>query len=82
MGGEGNLLRIAQKKINLTIRTNGDWDTQNSLGFRDTNRSFNHGQTTRPNPSQKKKKEKKKRTYRIVDVAAPADHRMKWEINT
>ena len=34
----------------------GKWDAQNSLGFWDTNGSFNLGQTTRPSDGQKKKK--------------------------
>ena len=35
------------------------WDAWNSLGFWDTNGSFNFSQTTRPSISQKKKKERK-----------------------
>ena len=39
----------------------GEWDAQSFLGFWDTNRSPNLGQTTRPSDSQKKKKEKKEK---------------------
>ena len=45
---------------------------QTSLGFWNTNGSFNLGQTTRPTDSQ----QQKKRTSRIVDFTVPADH---WE---
>ena len=38
----------------------GEWDTQNSLGFQDTNGSPNLNQTIRPSNSQQKKKKKKK----------------------
>ena len=58
----------------------GNWDAQTLLGFWDTNGSCNLGQTTWLCESQqqkKKKKKKKKRTYRIVDFAVPADHRIK-----
>ena len=40
------------------------------------NGSPNLGQTTRPNESQRKK-----RTYRMVDFAIPADHRVKLKEN-
>ena len=50
----------------------GKWDAQTSLGFWDTNRSPNLGQTTRPS-----NKQQKKRTCQIVDFAVPADHRIK-----
>ena len=50
------------------------WDAQNSLGFRDTNRSPNLSQTTRFSDSQQ---QQQKRTCRIVDFAVPNDHRMK-----
>ena len=33
----------------------GEWDAKTSLGFCDTNRSPNLGQTTRPSDSQQKK---------------------------
>ena len=48
------------------------WHTQNSLGFWHLNGSLNLGQTTRPydNPQ-------KKRTCKIMDIAVPADHRVK-----
>ena len=52
----------------------GEWDTQNPLGFWDTNGSPNLGQTTRPCNNQQKK-----RTCRIVDFAVPADHRAKFK---
>ena len=52
------------------------WEIQNSLGFWDTNESSNLGQTTRLSDSQQKK-----RTYRIVDFAVPADHRVKLKEN-
>ena len=48
-------------------------ETQNSLGFWDTNESFNLDKTTRPSDSQ----QKKKRICRIVDFAVPVDHRIK-----
>ena len=49
----------------------GKWDTQTSLGFRDTNGSPNLGQTTGPcnNPQ--------RRACRIVDFAVLAYHRVK-----
>ena len=47
-------------------------ETQNSLGFLDTNESPNLGQTTRLSDSQHKKK-----TNRIVDFAVQADNRAK-----
>ena len=48
------------------------WDAQNSLEFWDTNKSSNLRQTTRSSDCQQKK-----RSYRIVDFAVPADHRVK-----
>ena len=51
----------------------GKWDAQTFLGFWDTNRSSNLGRMTKPSDSQ----QKKKRTYRIVDIAVPTDHRVK-----
>ena len=53
------------------------WDARNILAFCDTNGSSNIGQTTRPSDSQQKEKKRKKRTYRIVDFAVPADHKIK-----
>ena len=47
-------------------------DVGSSLGFWDTNRLPNLGQTTRS-----KNNQQKKRTCRIVDFAVPADHRVK-----
>ena len=47
-------------------------DAQNSLGFWDTNRSPNLGQTTKPSDSQQKK-----RTCQVVDSGVPADHWVK-----
>ena len=48
------------------------------MRFWDTNGLLNLGQTSRPWDSQQKKKtKKKKRTYRIVDFAVLADHRVK-----
>ena len=55
------------------MKKNWNGDAQNFLEFWDTNGSNNLGQTTRPIDSLKKKK----RTYRIVDFAVPADHRVK-----
>ena len=49
------------------------WDAQISPVFGDTNGSPNFGQTTRPSDSQ----QKKKRTYWIVNIAVPADQRVK-----
>ena len=55
------------------LRTHpGEWDAQSSLGFWDTNKSPNLGQTTKPSDSQQKK-----RTCWIVDFAILADHRVK-----
>ena len=51
------------------------WNTQSSLGFWNTNRSLNLGQSTRPSDRQKKKK-----NWR-VDFALPADHRVKFKEN-
>ena len=51
-------------------------DTQNSLGFSDTIRSTNLGQTTKPSDSQQKT-----RTCGIVDFAILADHRVKLKEN-
>ena len=48
-------------------------DAQHSLGFWDTYRSSNLGQTTRPIDDQKIEG----RTGRIVNFAVPADHRVK-----
>ena len=53
------------------------WDAQTSLGFWDTNKSFNIGQIIRPSESQKKKK----RISRIVDYAVPTDHLVKLKEN-
>ena len=49
----------------------GEWDSQTPLGLWHTNGSPNHGQKTRPYSN------KKKRTCKIVDIAVPADHRVK-----
>ena len=54
------------------------------MGLRHTHGSPHLGQKTRPNNNQqkKKKKKKKKRTCKIIDLAVPADHRIKlkeWE---
>ena len=54
----------------------GEWDTQNSLGFSDTNRSLDLGQMTRPSDSQQKK-----RTCRVVDFAVQTDHKVKIKEN-
>ena len=51
------------------------WHPQTSLGFWNTSRSFNIGQTTRPYNNQQQ--QKKKRTKKIVDFTVPADHRVK-----
>ena len=48
----------------------GEWDAQISLGFWDTNKSPNVGQTT-------KRKERKNQNCRIVDFAVPADNWIK-----
>ena len=50
----------------------GEWNVWTSLGFSDTNRSFNLGQTTRFSDSQQKM-----RTCRVVDFAVPANYRVK-----
>ena len=48
------------------------------MGLLQTHRSPNLGQKTRPyNNQQKKKKKKKKRICKIVNLAVPADHRIK-----
>ena len=75
------------RNLNLTIRTNGICTTQNSYWrmrckissrILATNGSPNLGQKTRPyNNQPQKKKRKKKRTWKIVDFAVPADHRIK-----
>ena len=44
------------------------------MGLWHTHGTPNLGQKTRPNNNQQKKK---KRTYKIVDFAVPADHRIK-----
>ena len=49
----------------------GEWHAQNPLGFWDTNGSPNLCQTTRPYNNQQKK-----RTFKIVDFAVPAEHRV------
>ena len=49
-----------------------EWDTQTPLWFWDTKGTPNLGQTTGPREGQQEK-----RTYQIVDVAIPADHRVK-----
>ena len=54
----------------------GEWDTQNSLWFWDTNGSPNPGQKTRPSNSQQKK-----RTCRIVDFAVLVDLWVKFKEN-
>ena len=48
-------------------------DTQTPLRFRDTNGSLNLDQTTRSYTNQ----QQEKRTFRIVDFAISADHRVK-----
>ena len=53
----------------------GEWDAQNSLGFRDTNGWPNLSQKTRPSDSQQK--QKTKRNCHIVNFAVPDDHRGK-----
>ena len=45
----------------------GEWDTEISLGFRDTNWSPNVGQMTRHSHSQKNKNKKKTREKREPD---------------
>ena len=55
----------------------GELDAQTSLRFWDTNGSPNLGKTTRPSDSRQKK-----RTYWIVDLAVPADHRVKLKEST
>ena len=50
----------------------GEWHTQTPMGLWHTNGSPNFGQKTRPYSNQQKK-----RTCKIVDVAVPADHRIK-----
>ena len=64
MWSTGNCAR----NLNLTIQISGirpgEWDEQASLGFWDTNRSPNFGQTTRPSNSQQKKKKKRKKKKR------------------
>ena len=71
--------------LNLTMPTNGicknstcprTWHSQTPMGLWYTNGSSNLGQKTRPyNNQQKKRKEKK--ICKIVDLAVPADHRIK-----
>ena len=56
-----------------------EWDKQNSRGFKNTNRSLNPGQKTRPNDNLKKKA--KKRTSNVGDFAVPVDHREKIKEN-
>ena len=54
------------------------WHTQTPMGLWHTNGSPNLDQKTRLyNNQQKKKKKRKKKTCKIVDVAEPADHRIK-----
>ena len=50
----------------------GEWDAQAPLGFWDTNGLPNLGQTTGLHNNQQKK-----RTCRLVNFVAPADHRVK-----
>ena len=49
--------------------------TQNSLGFRDTNRSHNLSLKSRPNEPIEKKE--KKKNCRIANFAVPTDHKIK-----
>ena len=79
MGGECDLLGIVQEieiwlyyemVYALTKICSGEWDTQNSLGFWDTN-----GRKTRPSDNNEKRKWK--RTCRIEEFAVPADHKGK-----
>ena len=80
-GGEGDPLGIVQevwiwpyKQIVFAQPRicSGKWDAQTSLGFWDTNRSLNLGQTTWPGDNQQKK-----RTCQIVDFAILADYMVK-----
>ena len=82
MGGIGNPLGLVQEieiwPYEQIIYAQprifpGEWDTQTSLGFWDTNGSLNIDQTTRYYNNQ----QKRKRICRIVDFAVPADHRVK-----
>ena len=50
----------------------GKWDAETSLGFLDTNRSSNLGQTTRPSVSQEKKG-----IGQILEFGNPANQRVK-----
>ena len=54
----------------------GEWAGLTSQGFWDTNGSPYLGQTTRPSDSQPKQ-----RSYRIVDIAVPADDRVRLKEN-
>ena len=67
-----NLTILNQIVYEQTRICPGEWEVQTSLGFRDINRSLNFGQTTRLNDNQQKKE-----SFRIVDNAVPADHRVK-----
>ena len=49
------------------------WHTQTSMGLWYTNGSPNLGQKTRPYNNQ----QQKKKIWKIVDLAVPADHRLK-----
>ena len=70
MGGEGNPRGIVQRiwiwayewvaYIQSGI-CSGEWDTQTSQVFWDTNGTPNLGQTTGPSDNQKKKKKKKEK---------------------
>ena len=69
------------RNFNSTKRTSSTCTTQhlswrmthtNSSGILTSNGSLNLGQTTRPYNNQQKKS-----TYKIVDFAVPADHRVK-----
>ena len=80
MDGERDPLRIVTRIINLTIQKSvhaqagirpGEWDAQSSLGFWDTNRSPNLGQSTKLSDCQQKK-----RTCRIVDFVVPTNNRV------
>ena len=64
------------QNLNMTMKRDaGKWDTWNSLGFSDTNRSPNQNQKIRPSDNCQKK-----RTCHIVDFTIPqSENQRKWK---
>ena len=72
---------ICARSLNLSIRTNlrifpWKWHAENSLGFWDTNGSFNLGLKTRPSDHQQKRKEKR---YKYLDLSRELENYETWK---